>query len=232
MKLINVQKSCGEKTIFHNLSLDIIDGEILCILGPSGSGKTTLLNILSGLTSFTGETENVPNKTSYIFQESRLLPNLTVEENLRYVGGTPTEIEEILQQIGLQDKKHSRPKQLSGGEKQRVAIARAFLYNAPLLLMDEPFSSLDTPLKIKMAQLFAKLWQTHKTTSVFVTHDVEEALMLAHRIVVLDDGNVIADVRMGQEDKGKFPRDYGEENPLRQTLLQILLTKTKSTIGG
>ena len=144
MKLINVTKRYGEKTLFQDFSLDIQEGEILCILGPSGSGKTTLLNMLCGLCDFLGCTENIPDKSSYIFQEPRLLPNLTVEENLRYIGGKKEEIDEILDKIHLQEKKDSRPKQLSGGEKQRVSIARAFLYDAPLLLMDEPFSSLDT----------------------------------------------------------------------------------------
>lgn len=225
MKLVNVTKRYGENTVFQDFNLEIAEGEILCILGPSGSGKTTLLNILSGLCSFIGEKENVPQKPSYIFQEPRLLPNLTVEENLRYVGGMVEDIDKILQQIGLKEKKNSRPKQLSGGEKQRVAIARAFLYNAPLILMDEPFSSLDTPLKIKTAQLFASLWKERKSTAVFVTHDIEEALMLAHRIVVLDSGKIVADVRTGLEKEDCFPNEYGKENPLRQTLLKILLSK-------
>ncbi len=225
MKLINVTKRYGETTLFQDFSLDIQEGEILCILGPSGSGKTTLLNMLCGLCDFLGRTENIPDKSSYIFQEPRLLPNLTVEENLRYVGGKKEEIDEILDKIHLQEKKDSRPKQLSGGEKQRVSIARAFLYDAPLLLMDEPFSSLDTALKIKMAGVFASLWKTHKKTAVFVTHDLEEALMLAHRIVVLDNGKILADIRTGIENKATFPCEYGEENPIRKTLLQILLTE-------
>ena len=105
MKLINVTKRYGEHTVFQDFNLEIKEGEILCILGPSGSGKTTLLNILSGLCEFIGETQNLPKKSAYIFQEPRLLPNLTVEENLRYVGGMVEDIDKILQQIGLQDKK-------------------------------------------------------------------------------------------------------------------------------
>ena len=223
MKLINVQKCYGETTVFQDLSLQIKEGEILCVLGPSGSGKTTLLNMLCGICDFEGEQENVPKNSSYIFQEPRLLPNLTVVENLRYAGGMVENIDEILQKIGLEEKKNSRPKQLSGGEKQRVSIARAFLSEAPLLLMDEPFSSLDTALKIKMVELFCSLLKTHKKTVVFVTHDVEEALMLAQRIVVLDKGKIIADLRTGIENKRSFPCAYGAENPLRQQLLQLIL---------
>lgn len=223
MKLINVQKRYEKTIVFQDFSLEIKEGEILCVLGPSGSGKTTLLNMLCGICDFDGEQENVPKNSSYIFQEPRLLPNLTVVENLRYAGGMVENIDEILQKIGLEEKKNSRPKQLSGGEKQRVSIARAFLSEAPLLLMDEPFSSLDTALKIKTIELFCSLLKTHKKTVVFVTHDVEEALMLAHRIVVLDKGNIIADLRMGIENEASFPREYGAENPLRQQLLRIIL---------
>ena len=232
MKLVNIQKRYGEKIVFQDFSLQIAEGEILCVLGPSGSGKTTLLNILCGLCSCDGEKQNAPDNAAYIFQEHRLLPNLTVAENLRYAGGMVENIEKILQQIGLEEKKNCRPKQLSGGEKQRVSIARAFLNNAPLILMDEPFSSLDTALKIKMIKLFCKLWQQKKQTAVFVTHDIEEALMFSHRIVVLGDGKIIADVRTGIENKQRFPLPYGEENELRAILLNILLTQTKSLTKG
>lgn len=159
---ICVSKSYGAKTVFENFMLDIKDGEILCVLGKSGSGKTTLLNILAGLTEFLGQTEGVPQRVGYIFQEPRLLPNLTVAENLAYIGATDSAIEEILSKTELIALKDKRPKALSGGEKQRVSIARAFLTDAPLLLLDEPFSSLDTALKIRLSRAFAELWKEKK----------------------------------------------------------------------
>ena len=216
---ICVSKSYEEKTVFSDFALTIDDGEILCVLGESGGGKTTLLNILAGLVPYQGETEDLPDEVAYIFQEPRLLPNLTVEQNLLYAGGRYEFIAKILQKIELADKKDKKPKELSGGEKQRVAIARAFLSDAPLLLMDEPFSSLDTALKIRLAKVFADLWKEQKKTAVFVTHDVEEACMLAHRIVVLRGGKIVEDMRID----GEVPRAYGKESEWKQRLLTALI---------
>ena len=217
---LNISKSYGDKKVFENFSLDVQEGEILCVLGGSGCGKTTLLNILAGLTSFEGSIVNVPKKVGYIFQEPRLLPNLTVEENLRYAGGRVALIDEILRKTELFSLKDKRPKELSGGEKQRVSIARAFLSETSMLLLDEPFSSLDTARKIRLAGVFAKLWQDEKRTAVFVTHDLEEAWMLAHRVVVLKEGKILLDRRMPQ---GNLPREYGLKAPEKEEILQILL---------
>lgn len=217
---IDVSKSYAQTQVFKDFSLEIEEGEILCVLGESGGGKTTLLNILAGLTSYEGRLDGVPKKVGYIFQEPRLLPNLSVEENLRYVGGRYELTEEILQKTELASLRKKRPKELSGGEKQRVAIARAFLSEAELFLLDEPFSSLDTALKIRLSQVFADLWEKNKRTAVFVTHDVEEACMLAHRAVVLKKGKIVADVAMP---KGALPREYGKDSREKQRLLQALL---------
>lgn len=219
---ICVSKSYGTKTVFENFALDIKDGEILCVLGKSGSGKTTLLNILAGLTEFLGQTEGVPQRVGYIFQEPRLLPNLTVAENLAYIGATDSAIEEILSKTELIALKDKRPKALSGGEKQRVSIARAFLTDAPLLLLDEPFSSLDTALKIRLSRAFAELWKEKKNTAVFVTHDIEEAWMLAHHIVVIEDGKLAAEFRL---EDSELPREYGAGTELKQRVLSEMLKK-------
>lgn len=217
---ICVSKSYGKNRVFENFALDIKEGEILCLLGPSGTGKTTLLNILAGLTGFEGKTEGVPNRVGYIFQEPRLLQNLTVKENLAYSGGADGDIEKILSKTELLALKDKRPKELSGGEKQRVAIARAFLSNAPLLLLDEPFSSLDTALKIRLSGVFAELWKETRRTAVLVTHDIEEAWMLAHRIVVIKDGKTVAEYRLEGED---LPRQYGEGLEIKKRILAEIL---------
>lgn len=219
MKL-NISKSYGEKKVFENFSLDVQEGEILCVLGESGCGKTTLLNILAGLIEYEGRIEDAPENVAYIFQEPRLLPNLTVEGNLRYAGGRVALIDEILRKTELFLLKDKRPKKLSGGEKQRVSIARAFLSETPMLLLDEPFSALDTARKIRLAGVFAKLWEEEKRTAVFVTHDLEEAWMLAHRVVVLKEGKILLDKRLPQ---GEFPRKYGQNAPEKEEILQILL---------
>lgn len=217
---INVSKTYGEKKVLDGFSLQVNDGEILCLLGASGSGKTTLLNILAGLTSYDGEIEDFPKSVGYIFQEPRLLPNLTVMQNLRYAGGRDELIVEILQKVGLYAHKDKRPSALSGGEKQRVAIARAFLSNSQVLLLDEPFSSLDTPLKIRLSQVFAGLWKEQKRTAIFVTHDVEEAWMLAHRVAVIKDGRVAAELTL---DKADLPRPYGAGEKDKKQILGLLL---------
>ncbi|MBQ8292106.1 MAG: ABC transporter ATP-binding protein [Clostridia bacterium] len=214
-----VSKSYGEKRVLHNLSLELVEGEITCVLGASGVGKTTLLNILAGLTTFEGEAE-VPENVGYIFQTPRLLPNLTVAQNLAFAGSRYEDIACMLEKVGLVPHKDKRPKMLSGGEKQRVAIARAFLSNAPLLLLDEPFSSLDTALKIRLCELFCEVWQERKVTAVMVTHDIEEALMLGHRIVVLKDGGVALDIRPKRKE---FPAKYGAACKEREELLRFLL---------
>lgn len=216
---IQVSKSYHGVRVLNNLSLTLGEGEILCVLGESGGGKTTLLNILAGLIPYEGVLEDVPKTVGYAFQEHRLLPNLTVEQNLQYAGGRGEDIEEMLVKTELISLKNKRPSKLSGGEKQRVSLARAFLSNAPLLLMDEPFSSLDTGLKIRLAKVLARLWEGYKPTMVFVTHDLEEALMLGHRIVVLKKGEIAADFSLSDK---QIPRAYGAENPLRDKILSIL----------
>ena len=195
MKLC-VSKSYGEKKVFENFRLEIGDGEIVAVLGKSGVGKTTLLNMLAGLTSYDGNIDPLPEKVGYIFQEPRLLPNLTVEENLYFAGGRDEDIEEILKKVELFELKDKRPKSLSGGEKQRVSIARAFLSNAKLLLLDEPFSFLDTALKLRLLETFTKLWREKKPTVVFVTHDLDEALTVAHRVIVLDEGKIVKELQV------------------------------------
>ncbi len=216
---IRISKSYGERRVFEDFSLDIQEGEILCILGASGSGKTTLLNAIAGLIDYQGEIENPPKSVGYIFQEPRLIPNLSVRENLRYVGGRDENIDEILRKIELSDKCGDRASKLSGGEKQRVAFARAFVVEKDAVLLDEPFSSLDTALKIRLMDVFATLWKAKKKTAVFVTHDVEEACALAHRIVVLDKGEIIFDEKL----QGEIPRKYGENSEIKEKLLQTIL---------
>ena len=219
MKLC-ITKKYETTRVFENFSLEIQEGEILCVLGASGVGKSTLLNILSGLTAYEGSIEKLPEKVGYIFQESRLIPNLTVEQNLQYVGGRVAFIQEILEKVELSKLKNKYPETLSGGEKQRVAIARAFLSDTPLILMDEPFSSLDTPLKLRLINAFVQLWREKKQTAVFVTHDIEEAWLLGHRIVIIKDGEVVFDIKPKEQ---TLPRIYGEDSEEKRALLQALL---------
>ena len=216
MRVNNLQKRYGEKVVLDGVSLELCEGEITCILGRSGAGKTTLLNILAGLLPFEGEIAPMPKKVGYVFQESRLLPYLTVRENLLYAGGKPEWIDETLQKAGLAALADRKAGSLSGGEKRRVALLRAFSIDADLVLLDEPFSALDTVSKAQMLGLAWDLIRGGGKRAVFVTHDIEEVLMLADRVVVLDGGKITADYALNRTE---FPAPYGEDNPLREKLL-------------
>lgn len=218
IELCNVTQKYGALTVYENFSLSLEEGKIACILGASGCGKTTLLNMLAGLVPFSGTIEPM-QPCSYIFQQPRLVPNLTVEGNLRLVCRDAARIRDMLGRVGLADKAKAYPVELSGGQAQRVSIARAFLHPSSLLLMDEPFSSLDTALKIRLMRLFAEIWREERRTVLFVTHDVEEAYMLAHRALVLRGGKIAADIDCGG---GDLPRRYGEGSAVKDALLAAL----------
>lgn len=218
IELRNVTQKYGALTVYENFSLSLEEGKIACILGTSGCGKTTLLNMLAGLVPFSGTIEPM-QPCSYIFQQPRLVPNLTVEGNLRLVCRDAARIRDMLGRVGLADKAKAYPVELSGGQAQRVSIARAFLHPSSLLLMDEPFSSLDTALKIRLMRLFAEIWREERRTVLFVTHDVEEAYMLAHRALVLRGGKIAADIDCGG---GDLPRRYGEGSAVKDALLAAL----------
>ena len=218
MRFENITKKYGEKTVLQDFSLEIAEGKITCILGESGSGKTTLLNVAARLTPFSGNADF--RSVSYIFQDARLLPNLTVEQNLQFVlpkslwGNIPA----TLEKIGLAGKETAYPLRLSGGEAKRVAIARAFLYPHEVLLMDEPFSSLDVRIKKDLMELFFSLWQEKRNTVLFVTHDVHEAALLAHRAVVLQSGKIVFDQTLSDP----LPRDYFTRLPVETELTNAL----------
>lgn len=223
IELKNITKRYGALTVYDDFSLDIEEGKITCLLGASGCGKTTLLNILAGLVPFEGSIEPSGLRCSYIFQQPRLVPNLTVEGNLRLVCKDEKRVAEMLERVGLAEKRRAYPAELSGGQAQRVSVARAFLHPAQLFLMDEPFSSLDTALKIRLIDVFCALWREQKPTAVFVTHDVEEACMLAHRVLVLGGGGQLrADVSSDMP----LPRPYGVASPFKSALLAALLGGT------
>jgi NitT/TauT family transport system ATP-binding protein len=185
----------GDLQVFRDFHLDLPEDSVTAILGPSGCGKTTLLNLISGtLQPDAGMIEGVRNRRiSYLFQEPRLLPWRTVRGNVEFVLGSEIErkerdaiIDSVLREVELQAYARYYPEALSGGMRQRVAMARAFAYPADLLLMDEPFQALDLNLKLTLVNAFRTAWRSHRRTSVFVTHDIQEALILGDRILVID----------------------------------------------
>ena len=179
----NLNINFEQKSIYKDFSIDFEENKITAILAPSGAGKTTLLKAIS----------KQEKKSSFLFQNPRLLPWKTVFENLTLpLENTNLPKEEIKQrgeyflaQVGLLDRKKDFPKTLSGGEKQRVAMARSFAYPSSLLLMDEAFQSQDLGLKLKLMEDFLQLAKSENKTVILVTHDIREAICLADRIIVL-----------------------------------------------
>ncbi len=188
VKIISLHKCYEGISVIENMSLDIENGKIVCIIGPSGCGKSTLLNIISGLSKHShGEIINNTCGTGFVFQEDRLLPWRNVFENIKLVNDSCRDavISEVIDRVGLSGFEGYYPSELSGGMRQRVSIARAFVYEADLLLMDEPFKSLDYNLRVDMIRHLLFLWEAAGKTVLFVTHEIDEALLLADKIVVL-----------------------------------------------
>ncbi len=177
------------------IRLSVEEREFVCLLGPSGCGKTTLLNLIAGLDNeYDGRIDvhqTAGRRLAYVFQTPRLLPWRTVLENIALVAepGAPglQAAESLLAEVDLQQFQNAFPGQISLGMQRRVALARAFAFHPALLLMDEPFVSLDEPSAARLRNLLVKLWCRHPTTVLFVTHDVREAIRLAERLVILSD---------------------------------------------
>lgn len=218
IEIKNLTKKYPSVTVYEDFNLSFEEGKITCILGESGCGKTTLLNVIARLTEFDGEVPRL--KCSYVFQKPNLLPNLTVYENLKLVNADGEKIDQILKICGMEEKKNVYPNRLSGGQAQRVSVARAFLYPADIILMDEPFSSLDLKLKISVAELFVNTQRNQNRTAIFVTHDVDEAVMLSDRIILLKNGKIFGDFT---PHNANLPRPLGGDATLRNALINSLL---------
>ena len=188
----NLNIKYGQNPIFENFNLSIKENKITCILGESGVGKTTLLNAIANTIEYSGIIENI-KKISFIFQEDRLIPHISVYKNLELVLLNDfkdkkirrQKIEEILDIVELKSIINNFPNSLSGGMKSRVSMARGFLYPADILLMDEAFKGLDPALKSRLISAFYKLYCNNNRTCIFVTHSIDEALLLADDIIVL-----------------------------------------------
>ena len=183
----NLKKIYNGKTVIDRLSFSVRGGDIAVIVGPSGCGKSTLLNIVAGLdTHFEGSLQSGGKKIGYVFQEDRILPWLTVAQNIKSVNpeGDDKEVQRFIDMAGLTGYERYYPDELSGGMKQRCSIARALYYGSELLLMDEPFKSLDYGIRHKMIADLVAIHQKEKNTILFVTHDIEEALSVADVIFV------------------------------------------------
>lgn len=205
VKIENVVKKYstrkGEMIALNGVSLDIKENEFICVVGPSGCGKSTLLNIIAGLHEPTSGRVLVDGKPvegpgperGVVFQQYALFPWLTVLKNVEFglklkgVTGEQATVEAMkyLKMVQLEQFANSYPKELSGGMKQRVAIARAYAVNPEVLLMDEPFGALDAQTRTQLQSELLETWQTEKKTCFFITHDVDEAIILAQKVIIM-----------------------------------------------
>lgn len=224
IKLINIEKNFGNKKIYDKFSLTFEEGKINCILGKSGCGKSTLLNIIANLEEInSGEIIGVPEKIAYVFQEDRLIEWNSIYTNMElpllkfYTKDEREEkIKGILREVELEYYINSYPKELSGGMRQRANIARALLYNGELLLMDEPFKSLDKSSKENIVKIFKKNHLEKNNTVIMVTHDINEALSLGDNIFILGGSPV------SLMDKFKDVQRSKEKNNIEDKILLIL----------
>jgi len=199
VRLRNFTRRFGDTTVIEELDLDIAAGEFIALLGRSGSGKTTLLRTLAGLDDARGHDITVPNSRAVVFQDARLLPWKKVWRNVALGlkgAGIRERAERALAEVELDHRQDAWPLTLSGGEAQRTALARALVREPQLLLLDEPFAALDALTRYRMHDLVLALWRKHRPAVLLVTHDVDEAIALADRILVLDGGRIIASERI------------------------------------
>ena len=258
LTLHNLKKTYGNKTALNIDSLAIQSHSFTCIVGKSGCGKTTLLRLLAGLEtpdtvtnvkdqtaasySTTGQNTNVascitglPAKTAPVFQEPRLMPWLTVKENIMFSlkgqdrNATNSDVSfpspegrcrQLLQELELTEATDLYPAQLSGGMAQRVSLGRTLFYDPELILMDEPFSALDYFTRRNLQDMVLRLFHHQKKTILFVTHDVEEALLLGDRILVMENGNIKADMPVNLPTPRKAADS--ELQKMRQQILDLL----------
>lgn len=199
--LDKINKSYGNKQVLKSINFDIQAGEFISFVGESGGGKTTLLRLIAGLETPTSGVITINDKplngkneiARVMFQDARLLPWMTVIDNVTF-GNKNKEVKDyalkLLEKVELGDKCTSYPQQLSGGQKQRVALARALMSRPKILLLDEPLGALDALTRLKMQRLIAKIVDESNLTTILITHDVQEAVLLGNRVVAVKDGHL------------------------------------------
>ncbi|SES45577.1 sulfonate transport system ATP-binding protein [Streptomyces sp. yr375] len=223
VRVEGLTRSFDGRAVIDDLRLDIRPGEFVALLGRSGCGKSTLLRILAGLDRDIEGTVLVPRRKAVAFQSPRLMPWKKVWRNvLLGLPGLPERhvADKALAEVGLGNRSDAWPKTLSGGEAQRASLARALVREPDLLLLDEPFGALDALTRIKAQQLVGELWQRRGCAVLLVTHDVEEAVLLADRVLVMDDGVIAHEQEIGLD----RPRDIADPRfaELRAGLLRRL----------
>ncbi len=200
VRLRGVTKTFGGDPVLDDVDLDLAAGELVALVGRSGTGKTTLLRLLAGFERPDAGTVLVPGRRTLVYQEPRLIPAHRVLRNVllgqRRTAAAVARARSLLEEVGLGDRAEAWPSTLSGGESQRVALARALVQEPQLLLADEPFAALDARTRLRMHGLVERLRADHDPAILLVTHDVDEAVRLADRVIVLERGKVAVDERV------------------------------------
>lgn len=247
--LSDVRLQLGGVAIYDNLSFDVGSGEFVCLLGPSGCGKSTALRLIGDLIPVNEGTVTVEGRTpgeswerlAYVFQSPRLLPWKDTLDNAAFglemrdpampVAERRARAARQLARVGLAADAHKMPAMLSGGERQRVALARALALDPHIILLDEPFSALDPTTRVRLRQQLVELWQETAKTVVFVTHDVDEALFLADRIIVLSGkpSRVVETVTVTAARPRQVDNDP-ELRAMRRALLDAFATIENNTV--
>lgn len=240
LQIKNTAKRYGNKQVLQDIELEAKPGEFIAIVGRSGCGKSTLLRLVAGLeTASEGsalidgeEIRFIHPDTRVLFQDARLLPWKRVLENVR-VGvkdGIIWKAEKALKQVGLLSRASDWPGILSGGQRQRVALARALAGNPKLLLLDEPLGALDALTRIEMQQLIEQLWTEQKFTALLVTHDVAEAVKLADRVILIEQGEIAFDVKITLS----RPREHDSGFAYFEKLIldRILVKENANSLNG
>jgi sulfonate transport system ATP-binding protein len=224
----HLTRSFDQRRVLDDVEMEISQGEFVALIGRSGSGKSTLLRALAGLDDGIEGTVSVDGEVGVAFQDARLVPWKRVRDNVA-LGLRHADPERAaataLQEVGLSERADAWPLTLSGGEAQRVSLARALVRDPRLLVLDEPFGALDALTRITMHGLVLGLWERHRPAVLLVTHDVDEALALADRVLVLADGHIAHESRI-ELDRPR-DRDHHELTELRNRLLAELGVNTK-----
>jgi sulfonate transport system ATP-binding protein len=218
------------RTVLHDLDLEVAAGEFVALIGRSGTGKSTLLRAIAGLDREIEGRVEVDGEVAVAFQDARLVPWKRVAANVSLglrVADPTAAAERALREVDLAERAQAWPLTLSGGEAQRVSLARALAREPRLLVLDEPFGALDALTRIAMHRLVLSLWERHHPSVLLVTHDVDEAIALADRVLVLSDGRIAHEARIRQE--RPRDRDHPELIELHDRLLSELGVDRKGT---
>jgi sulfonate transport system ATP-binding protein len=236
IEIEHLRKRYGAREVLRDTRLTIEPGEFVAIVGRSGCGKSTLLRLIAGLETPSGgriraggrPVAGLHGDTRVMFQEARLLPWRRVVDNvaLGLPAGRRSDAIDVLAQVGLAERRDEWPARLSGGQRQRVALARALVHRPRLLLLDEPLGALDALTRIEMHRLIESLWRQRGFTALLVTHDVQEAVALADRVILIEDGRIAMDEAID------LPRPRSHGDPTFAALEKRILDRVLQQPGG